>query len=67
MRRLFLLPGVEVRFSPHVMLYADVEFPVYQRMTGNQLVAPALFKVIVSYSRSPCPSGLRAANIQTGP
>ncbi len=48
-KRLFVSPGIEVDFHP-VMLYADVEFPVYQRMTGNQLVAPALFKVIVSYS-----------------
>jgi hypothetical protein len=47
--RLFLSPGFEVDFHP-MMVYADVEFPVYQRMTGNQLVAPALFKVIVSYS-----------------
>jgi hypothetical protein len=47
--RVFLSPGVELNFHPF-MLYADVEIPVYQRMTGNQLVAPALFKVIASYS-----------------
>jgi hypothetical protein len=47
--RIFLSPGVEVDFGK-VSLYADAEFPVYQRMTGDQLVAPVLFKVIVSYS-----------------
>jgi len=26
-----------------------VELPVYQNMNGNQLVAPALFKLSISY------------------
>jgi hypothetical protein len=46
--RLLLSPGIEFDLHP-VELYADVEFPVYQHMTGNQLVAPALFKVSLSY------------------
>jgi len=27
----------------------DAEFPVYQNFTGNQLAAPVLFKVSLSY------------------
>jgi hypothetical protein len=46
--RLLLAPGVEFDVHP-VKVYADVEIPIYQRMTGNQLVAPALFKLTVSY------------------
>jgi hypothetical protein len=47
--RLLLSPGVEVAFGS-AKLYGDVEFPVWQQVNGNQLVAPALFKMIVSYS-----------------
>lgn len=47
-RRVLLSPGVEVNLHPW-RLYADVELPVYQRMTGNQLVAPVLLKVSASY------------------
>jgi hypothetical protein len=47
-QRILLSPGVEFDWHP-VKLYADVELPVYQNMTGNQLVAPALFKVSLSY------------------
>jgi hypothetical protein len=32
-----------------VKLYADVELPVYQNVTGNQVVAPVLFKVSLSF------------------
>ena len=46
--RILLSPGVEFDIHP-VKVYADVEVPVYQRMTGNQLVAPALFKLTISY------------------
>jgi hypothetical protein len=46
--RILLSPGIE--FDKHPWsLYADAEFPVYQRMTGNQLVAPVLFKVSLSF------------------
>jgi len=47
-KRLLLSPGVEVHLHPFV-LYADVEVPVWQDFTGNQLAAPVLFKVNVSY------------------
>jgi hypothetical protein len=46
--RVLVGPGLEVHVHP-VMVFADVEFPVYVRTTGDQLVAPALFKVVVSY------------------
>jgi hypothetical protein len=48
-QRLLLSPGVEFHIHPF-MIYGDVEIPVYQYMNGDQLVAPALFKLIVSYS-----------------
>jgi hypothetical protein len=47
-QRVLLAPGIEFRLHP-VKIYADVELPVYENATGNQLVAPALFKVSVSY------------------
>jgi hypothetical protein len=46
--RILLSPGLEVRFRS-VVIYGDVEFPVFQNFTGNQLAAPVLFKVSVSY------------------
>jgi hypothetical protein len=30
--------------------YGDVEIPVYQRVNGNQIVAPVLFKMVASYT-----------------
>jgi hypothetical protein len=46
--RLLLSPGVE--FHIHSMkVYADVELPVFQNVNGNQVVAPVLVKVNVSY------------------
>ena len=47
-QRVLLSPGVEFNLHP-LKVYADVEIPVYQNVTGNQLVAPALFKLSVSY------------------
>ena len=47
-QRILLSPGIEFHMHP-VSVYADVEFPVFQNMRGNQLVAPALFKVVMSY------------------
>jgi hypothetical protein len=47
-QRLLLSPGIELDFHP-VKLYADAEFPVYQNFTGNQLAAPVLFKVSLSF------------------
>ena len=48
-QRVLLSPGIEFHHHPF-MIYGDVEFPVYQYMTGEQLTAPALFKVVLSYS-----------------
>ena len=47
-QRILLSPGVEFHIHP-VKLYADVELPVYQNVTGNQVVAPVLFKVSLSF------------------
>jgi hypothetical protein len=47
-QRILLSPGIEFHVHP-VKIYADAEFPVYQNFTGNQLAAPVLFKVSVSY------------------
>jgi hypothetical protein len=46
--RLLLSPGIELDYK-RVMVYFDVEFPVYQHANGDQLVANALFKTTVSY------------------
>ncbi|MDR3512128.1 MAG: hypothetical protein P4L73_10875 [Caulobacteraceae bacterium] len=45
--RVLISPGVELD-SGDWKLYGDVEFPVYQRVNGDQLVAPQLFKLVVS-------------------
>ena len=47
--RLLFSPGVEVSAGAW-RVYGDVEKPIYQRVNGNQLVAPALFKLTVSHS-----------------
>jgi hypothetical protein len=46
--RLMLSPGIEFHIHP-VKIYADVEVPVFQNFTGNQVAAPVLFKVSMSY------------------
>ena len=54
--RIYLSPGVD--FTKVVddannrtfKLYGDIEIPIYQRMNGNQLVAPFLSKVILGYT-----------------
>ena len=33
-----------------IKVYGDVEFPIYQNVNGNQLVAPVLFKFILGYN-----------------
>jgi hypothetical protein len=48
-QRILLSPGIEFDMHPF-MIYADVEFDVLQFSRGNQLVAPVLFKVALSYS-----------------
>lgn len=45
--RVMLSPGIEFDSGPW-KLYGDVEIPVYHRANGNQLVAPELFKVVLS-------------------
>jgi len=47
-QRVLLVPGLEYNAHP-LMVYADVERPVYQHVTGNQLTASLLYKVSVSY------------------
>ena len=47
-QRILVAPGLEVDLHP-VRIYADVELPVYQNLRGNQLAAPVLFKLSVSY------------------
>jgi hypothetical protein len=47
-QRILLSPGVEFHLHP-VKIYADAELPVYQNFTGNQLAAPVLFKVSLSF------------------
>ena len=48
-QRVLLAPGIEFDWHP-VKIYADVEIPIYEHVTGNQLVAPVLFKISVSYT-----------------
>jgi hypothetical protein len=47
-QRILLSPGFEIHIHP-VKIYADAEFPVFQHFTGDQLAAPVLFKLSVSY------------------
>ncbi len=47
--RLLISPGASLRLNDNWKLYADVEVPVYQHVNGNQLVAPAAFKFVVSH------------------
>ena len=47
-QRVMLSPGFEIHIHP-VKIYADAEFPVFQHFTGNQLAAPVMFKVSVSW------------------
>jgi hypothetical protein len=47
-QRILLSPGVEIDMHP-VSVYADIEVPVFQDVRGNQVVAPWLLKVVMSY------------------
>ena len=47
--RILVSPGLEVSSGPW-RVYGDIELPVYQRFNGDQLTAPALFKLIVSHN-----------------
>ncbi|MEO8614139.1 MAG: hypothetical protein ABI600_03280 [Luteolibacter sp.] len=46
--RVLVSPGIEVHLAP-VKIYLDAELPVYEHVNGNQLVAPVLWKMGVSY------------------
>lgn len=47
--RLYVAPAAEASFGSF-RLFGSVEFPLYQYMNGMQLVAPELFKAVLSYS-----------------
>jgi hypothetical protein len=46
--RALIAPGIALAHPSGWKLYADVELPIWQHVTGNQLIAPVAFKVIVS-------------------
>jgi len=46
--RVLLTPGIEVDIR-QFRIYADVGFPVYQYVTGNQLVASEFYKLNIGY------------------
>ncbi len=46
---MFFAPGIEVAIKDF-KLYADVEFPIYRNVNGNQLVPQNLYKLILGYS-----------------
>jgi hypothetical protein len=45
----FFAPALEFNFG-EFKTYADIEFPLYQNVKGNQLVAKRLYKVILGYN-----------------
>lgn len=47
--RLYLSPGIEVKFNEKIQLFADVKIPVATHVSGYQLVAPVLLDVTVGY------------------
>jgi len=47
--RVLLVPGLDLEWNG-LRLFTTVGFPVYANVTGNQLVAPFLLRVVVSYS-----------------
>ncbi len=47
-QRVLLSPGIEVEMHP-ITVHADVEFTTYEHVTGNQIVAPELFKLTFEY------------------
>jgi hypothetical protein len=47
--RVHIAPGGEIGWKAF-KLYADIEFPLYQYVDGNQLTAPYLIKTILSYT-----------------
>ena len=47
-QRLLVAPGFEIDAHP-LHVFASVGLPVYQHMSGNQLVSPLLLKVVANY------------------
>jgi hypothetical protein len=47
-QRILTGPGLEYD-NGNFRLYADIEFPIYQNVNGNQLVPPRMYKLIASY------------------
>lgn len=47
--QIFFAPGIEIAVGNY-KFYADVEFPIYRSVNGNQLVPQNLYKVIVGYN-----------------
>ena len=45
--RLTLAPGLEFQ-TDHWRVYGQMGFPVYQRVNGNQLTAPVMFKATIT-------------------
>jgi hypothetical protein len=48
-QRVLAAPGLELD-TGKLKFYMDVEFPLYQNVNGEQLVAPRLYKFIMAYS-----------------
>ncbi len=46
--RLLISPGIECDLHP-VKVYTDIELPLYEHFTGNQVAAPVLFRLNVSW------------------
>jgi hypothetical protein len=46
--RVLAVPGLEIDFHP-IKISADIELPLYDHVTGDQLVAKTLFRLDVSY------------------
>ena len=54
--RVFISPGIDITKvideanNRTFKLYGDIEIPVYQRVNGNQLVAPYQAKIVAGYT-----------------
>jgi len=48
--RLYVSPGIEGNPCQGIQLYVDLRIPLLTRVTGYQLVAPALFEITLGYS-----------------
>jgi hypothetical protein len=54
--RVFIAPGIDITkviddaHNRTFKLYGDVEIPLYQEVTGNQIVAPYQFKIVAGYT-----------------